>query len=118
MNSKTLTLETAKQLHQELWSWLAENPERGELSWPRWETNGGDVPAIDYYFFACEVAGADCASCPLAWPRKPRKEASQFWCAKDPRSMYFKFCYTDSPADRAAIAREIAGLPWRLRKHK
>jgi len=50
-------LKQAKELHYELWDWLLKNPCKMKCLWPRWQSNGGDVPLIADCCFACEVAG-------------------------------------------------------------
>lgn len=32
-----------KKLHKELWTWLAENTDKGKLDWPGWFRNGGNI---------------------------------------------------------------------------
>lgn len=45
---------TYKELHRELWLWLADNPEMLKSDWPRWKHNGGDIGFVTSYCFACE----------------------------------------------------------------
>lgn len=49
-----LTKKLVKELHTELWLWLAENPKRDKLDWPQWKFNGGDIASIRGSCFPCE----------------------------------------------------------------
>ncbi len=65
-------LETVKALHYELWDWLERNPEKTKEDWPRWESNGGDVPDVDAHCFYCHYDKAHksrgvCEACPSDW---------------------------------------------------
>ena len=42
------------KLHRQLWHWLAMNPGRGKMSWPRWKHNGGTIEEVKNSCFACE----------------------------------------------------------------
>jgi hypothetical protein len=96
----------AKQLHKELWSWLAENPQCGKVHWPRWADNGGDVPVVRNRCFPCEIAKpGNFKQCPIEWPGG--------WCLAE-HSPVLRFLNARTPKERASAAREVAALPWRF----
>lgn len=53
--------EMAKQCHRELWTWLANNPDKVKRDWPGW----GNVTTIYGHIksncFACKVASEEAA---------------------------------------------------------
>ena len=66
-----VTEENAHELHKEIWTWLADNPDKGSDDWPRWEKKGGDVQNVKNDCFACEInkmrGGEECKRCPITW---------------------------------------------------
>jgi hypothetical protein len=94
----------AKELHKELWYWLAENPFKYKLDWPRWMRNGGDIP--DFFgghCFACEVS-LSCLDCAIDW--------GTFLCG-DQDSIYKKWENARTKALKSKYAKQIAERPWR-----
>jgi len=82
-----LTKSTALQICEDMWSWLAVNPNRGKEEWPGWEANGGGISEMPYDCSCCAyavqpagrtkygveyggIAEDECKRCPLAdfWP--------------------------------------------------
>ena len=60
--------EQFKRLHQELWQWLADHPDKEKGDWPRWSRNGGDVDSVRNKCFACALYPDDeCNNCPCDW---------------------------------------------------
>jgi hypothetical protein len=70
-----MTKRTALRICRRLWIWLYEYPDQEKMWWPEWETNGGDLDAMDCFCPCCDYAGTDafgrkCRRCPLlnyAW---------------------------------------------------
>lgn len=69
-----LTLKRMLKLSLELWSWFTANPDKEKEEWPRWERNGGDIPAVPNDCFCCQyvkeqtgqLGGDHCLSvCPM-----------------------------------------------------
>jgi len=54
-----------RKLHRELWKWLMDNPTKRKWDWPRWESNGGDIPDAYNFCFACHCYLCD--DCPCDW---------------------------------------------------
>ena len=97
--------------HVQLWTWLADNPDRTKEDWPGW----------DYYkrqdndCFACTVSRALCHEaqspreyfdvchryCPLKWPRNKPCYAG----------VYGIWCDNDNYKVRRKLAQYIANLP-------
>ena len=78
MAKKKLTLKEAVDLHYELWTWLAANPEKGKGDWPRWEEIESEYGKILNQCFVCEFVEQEigdinfiipfsCKYCPLDW---------------------------------------------------
>lgn len=94
-------------LHQELWNWLADNPERNKEDWPKW----GYMPEVQGDCFACEYSTAskidtisECPeACPFIWP-------VSVWCLA-PTSLYAQYRGCSDMKKRAELARQIANLP-------
>lgn len=112
-----MTLQEAKALHQELWNWLADNPDKQKHNWPRWERNGGDVERVWGFCFACEIGtkhGKDkaCTNCPISWPGLSCKYKR---VDDDTPGLYAEWRGTE-PCDikRSELARQIANLPWKF----
>jgi hypothetical protein len=66
-----------RDLHRELWGWLADNPDKGKTDWPGWKRRSED-PEIDEAYnhaiccFSCLCAGREeglraCRKCPCDW---------------------------------------------------
>jgi hypothetical protein len=66
-----------RELHRELWQWLADNPDKGKTDWPGWKRRSED-PEIDEAYrhasccFSCLCAGFEkilrtCRKCPCDW---------------------------------------------------
>lgn len=54
--------------HVELWTWLADNPDKGKDDWPGWEKNGEDFGVYDNTeivarCFLCEAMQSSCTPC-------------------------------------------------------
>lgn len=43
-------------LYRQHWRWVANNIGQFRHDWTRWETNGGDIPIVFNYDFACAYA--------------------------------------------------------------
>jgi len=119
-----LTKSVALQLCEDLWGWLALNPEKGKEEWPGWEANGGTVPEMPYDCPCCgygtQIAGRtkeevekggieedECKCCPLArfWPtgRCLNKQSPfMIWDGTNPRGRF-------GPLIRIGYATMIAG---------
>lgn len=90
--------------HQELWNWLAENPDCYKSEWPGWHHYAAKKDDC----FACETANAIrpryarlCVYCPLQWPKgKP--------CYN---GLYAIWQISEDPRIRRSLARYIANLP-------
>ena len=107
-----LTEKLMKELHEELWGWLAEDPKREKWDWPRWEMKGGDIPGKWAYCFPCayaEQTERDC--CPLDIPGWNPNSYDGF-CLD---GLYDKWRHTKGKA-RSALAKQIAELPIRKRR--
>ena len=99
-----LTKKLMKQLHTELWLWLAEDPKRKKWNWPRWKMKGGDISGDWAYCFPC--AYGDC--CPLdGW--NPDTDRS---CLG---GLYDSWVRAKGKK-RTALAKQIAELPIRKRR--
>lgn len=51
-----------QKLHRELWQWLADNPDKEKINWPRWEGNGDNVEIVMTRCFPCGYF-KDCILC-------------------------------------------------------
>ena len=112
-----LTKKLMKELHTELWLWLAENPKKEKNDWPRWEENGGDIPKMEAECFACEYAarhgkrpGFCC--CPLDFPDWKQANGTVQKCLG---GLFDKWDMAIGKA-RSALAKQIAELPIRKRR--
>ena len=97
--------------HKELWTWLADNPEKGKGEWPGWENNGGKYPNTSNDCFACEydnkIDWPACDSCPLIWETtycQPYNSLFTKW-----QSAFFN----NNHKSCSEFARQIANLPVR-----
>jgi len=61
--------EMALKLHRELWTWLAENPTKEKIDWPKWEDNSGDIRVGNNFCICCEMSYS-CGTCLLEWPHR------------------------------------------------
>lgn len=70
-----------RALHRALWLWLSRHPMHTKAWWPHWKVNGGKVPCVINFCFACHVgellAGTNhitqrCLHCPVDWPTGQR----------------------------------------------
>lgn len=105
-----LTKKLMKELHEELWLWLAEDPKREKWNWPRWKMKGGDIPGSWAYCFPCAYAdqtGRDC--CPLDIPGWNPDTGG---CLG---GLYGRWILAKGKA-RTALAKQIAELPIRKRR--
>lgn len=90
--------------HQELWNWLAENPDYCKTEWPGWQYYAAKRDDC----FACEAAEAirpmyadTCKYCPLKWPEgKPCYDG-----------LYTIWQASEDPRIRRSLAQYIANLP-------
>ncbi len=57
--------EVYKQLHYDLWDWLANNPGKEKRDWPEWEIVRKNYGYITHLCFACEYYSKQCRQCPL-----------------------------------------------------
>jgi hypothetical protein len=78
-----------KNLHEEMWQWLVDNPKADKDDWPRWKELPLDVREGGFQCFACYLSQAysnsndiDCRCCPC-WDY----EDSYFMC-EEPDSPY------------------------------
>lgn len=76
-----LTFNECKTAHREMWLWLAENPIKRKMDWPKFETNiylttfnGHDIP---HGCFACywvtSFKRRNCILCPITWVDETQK---------------------------------------------
>ena len=91
--------KTNEELHREMWNWLAENPEKQKNDWFDKE----DVDALDECF-ACEECNSNCEECPL--------DRSVIGCGKS-YGLYRMWMASEDADVRRALAKVIAGLPWK-----
>lgn len=112
--------------HKEMWTWLAENPEKEKDDWPGWESNGGEYPFAAFWCFACQYALSKvkkdsedswldeddaqdrCVRCGLYWPDNISQ--NYFFCQGN-RGLYTKWCGEKDFDTRAVLALQIANLP-------
>lgn len=107
--------EMAEYFHKELWGWLAENGAEHKYTWSRWERNGGDIPEVESFCFACETTtlranekeargeeheSDSCELCPIT--------DSKARCCN---GNYDEWC-SCSKEERPQYARAIRDLPW------
>lgn len=124
-----LIKRTALQFTEDLWTWLAVNPEKEKEDYPEWEKNGGSIPDMVYDCPCCEyivsVAGLtgpdelerwgynrkDCARCPLSklWPNGDCQSArSPFmaWWNANPKGRFGRLIRVSNATMIADAARE------------
>jgi hypothetical protein len=65
IDPKTLSRAELRNLHREMWGWLAENAQCDKQHWPRWQQNGDGVTSTYTKCFACAEAEARCERCPI-----------------------------------------------------
>lgn len=76
-----MTLKEMYARHQELWFWLANNPERRKIDYPGWgeDYEGNDVESE---CFACQWNDDHnlyCWDCPLDWPGDDCRDLLEEW---------------------------------------
>ena len=109
-----LTKKLMKENHTELWLWCHEDPTRQKHEWPRWESNGGDIPDIFAHCFPCEYKaqhfkmGQSGCHCPLDFPGWGESRS----CLG---GLFIKWEFATGKA-RSALAKQIAELPIRKRR--
>ena len=108
-----LTKKLMKELHEELWLWLAENPKSLKEDWPRWKFQDGDIPEIIADCFACEYEDRhthkdEYCHCPLDFPNWEITHGGSD-CLN---GLYDKWCDAIVKA-RTVLAKQIAELPIR-----
>jgi len=138
-----LTKSVALQLCEDLWGWLALNPEKGKEEWPGWEANGGSIPMMPFNCPCCAygaqiterttdevrsmgIMADECKYCPLAgfWPDGRCVFANslfQVWHGTNPRGRFGPLIRTGCATMIALAAkqeRERLGRKARLRKGK
>lgn len=119
-----------KDLHKEMWLWLAENPYADKSEWPGWNTLP-DVLGVElalaarrYWCFACAACKLDCRKCPVRWGWDAEdsedmvcvssKVWSRVWVAGRNRKRG-QVVAPSVIADSQAAARELALKRWRRR---
>jgi len=122
--SKKLTKKEAHKIHQALWTWLSENPDKGKSSWPDWKENKGSIPWCANHCPACEyeaqhpaLIGYCGVNCIIAWPAGYGCQ----WMFEDKgqqHEIYNQWYYSDDLKLRASLAKQIADLPLRKRRNK
>jgi hypothetical protein len=63
-----LTTKTARHLMRDLFEWLLASKAHSTSEWPRWQSLGGDVPAMDVNCPACafiRTHKTSCKDCPI-----------------------------------------------------
>lgn len=121
-NYKELTLETAKKLHEELWTWLAENPVAYKTDWPKYEAVEDEYDVCWNDCFMCEYTARKrekdeanyepkCEWCPIDWTDRGEYEHTS--CPDG--GLYSQWIEalddTHDTYKTARIARIIANLP-------
>ena len=91
------------ELHVALWVWLSLDGEREKREW----FEAFDVPKVEHYCFACEVAATIdatymCCACPL-------EQDSLEECTY---GLYDQWVHTHKIAEREELARKGAELEW------
>lgn len=120
---KKLTLKDAVDLHYELWTWLAANPEKGKSDWPRWGEINSEYGDVMDNCFMCEFVAQEmgdinpplrrpvfCKKCPLDWTNGGKHSTV---CYSD-RGLFFRWDTSKLEDDMEAvsdIAYTIAELP-------
>ena len=99
------------ELHKRLWNWIADKTlelKRKGYKDEYFKAMGipaEEIPENECY--ACEECNVRCSNCPINW--------SPFWDCLSNRSPFWEweFCKNEDYETAAALAREIANLPWR-----
>lgn len=89
--------------HKRLWLWLADNPTKGKEDWPEWKYNGGKIPRMRNYCFACAMD--DQGYCPLQ--NTPCAVESHDHCVAPYHTWLHAY-----PEERKKLAEKIANLKW------
>lgn len=122
-----LTKGAALQVCEDLWSWLAVNPEKKKEDYPGWERNGGGLPGMPYdcpcCAYATQIAGRtkeevesegiaedECERCPLIefWPGRCFVGDTLFvmWDSADPKGRLGKLVRTGYATMIATAAKQ------------
>lgn len=117
----------AKQLHRELWTWLAAHPSKLKSDWVgwrrRWYPKTLLAPKACYaklraealtrgcYCFACVASAGDCLRCPVGWDT-PSWSKDDMACVHS--HAWAKWCSGGPEAGKAAQA--IARKRWSMRR--
>ena len=119
--TKKLTKKEALKIHQDLWNWLSQNPDKEKRDWPEWIINGGSTIYCQNNCPACEYneqresATMYCGSaCIIAWPAGGGCQ----WINNTSHEIYNQWYYGKDPKLRASLAAQIANLPLRKRRKK
>ena len=57
-----MNIKKREALHYELWNWCSDNPDKRKWNWPRFQSNGGDIPNPISNCFLCEAL-TGCEAC-------------------------------------------------------
>jgi hypothetical protein len=117
-------MDSNEELHRRLWNWLADNPNKAVFNgkefyandtkqkWPEWQHNGGNIPSVDHYCFACEECHFHCSRCPITWNGK---EDAIYTDCTNKNSEYEAWKAAKTPEERSMWARIIANLDWEVK---
>lgn len=113
-----LTKKLMKDNHEELWWWLHEDPKREKPDWPRWKSNGGDIPDLIFGCFPCEYdrqhsLEKDRCCCPLEFYRWGRIDWNNTGHCLG--GLYENWRKAQGKK-RTNLAKQIAELPVRKRR--
>jgi len=100
----------AIELHREMWTWLAENPDKCKNEWPEWQENGGSAPYAISSCFACEECSYVCIACMLDWGIAVYDGC---YCEKNERSPYHNWLREKDSTIKSHLANVISKLPIR-----
>ena len=99
------TERKALEVCRDLWSWLANNPDKEKWQWPDWTLNDGKIPYCESDCPLCEykiLCGSSCDSC-LLWGKGKELEGR----CHDYKSSYWRWYYSKDSTVRKAAALEI-----------
>lgn len=110
MSEQTQTKKQTIIWHRKMWDWLAKNPQKAKVDWPRWEENGGDIARADFFCFLCEYTEQN-PCCILVWPEFKRRTHSVL-CTNDyGQGLFGKWDATTDLVERKRLAERIRDLP-------
>jgi len=138
------TREEYYELHQELWFWCSENPEKNKEDWPKFEEsledeydNSYNGVEIESNCFCCvyseDYHDGDCSDCLVVWPDESEKKVMNCIYKKMQKQNLFslwnnlgsfhpyldEIIYMDYERIlRRELAYEIANLPMRETKNE